>query len=107
MPGVYYKPHPGAEGKIEDFFDDFNMFPAFIPIEFFVNGVKVVVAGATTSMNYLAKSGVTCISILDLIRVKDALDKDEWKRKMLLESDNQIKFVQSKEELRECLLNLS
>jgi len=103
VPDVYYKPHPGSD-KLDRFFDDYNIFPAYVPSEFLVKSVKVVIAAATTSMNYLAKSGVTCISILDLIRTKDGFDKKAWKQKMLEESDHRIKFVRSREELKEHLL---
>lgn len=105
VPSVYYKPHPGCENKIGSFFDSYNILPAYVPSEFLVNSVKVFIAGATTSMNYLAKSGARCISILDLVRTKSTFDKEEWKKKMLFESNNKIKFVQSREELRKYLLN--
>ncbi len=99
VPDVYYKPHPGPS-KLESFFDNYNIFPAYIPSEFLVGNAKVVIAAATTSMNYLAKSGVTCISILDLIRTKEGFEKKAWKQKMLDESDGKIRFVQSREELQ-------
>jgi hypothetical protein len=75
-----------------------------VPSEFLTNNAEVVVAAATTSMSYLAKSGVPCISIIDLIRAKDGFDKEAWKQKMLEESDYKIKFVRSQEELKEHLL---
>lgn len=99
VPDVYYKPHPGPS-KLESFFDNYNIFPAYIPSEFLVGNAKVVIAAATSSMNYLAKSGVTCISILDLIRTKDGFDKKARKQKMLDESDGKIRFVQSRKELQ-------
>lgn len=102
-PDVYYKPHPGCE-KIEIFFESYNIFPAYIPSEFLAKSTKIVISTATTAMNYLAKSGVTCISILDLIQTKQSFDKEGWRKKMLTESANQIKFVESKEALERYLL---
>ena len=99
VPDVYYKPHPGPS-KLESFYDNYNIFPAYIPSEFLANNAKVVIAAATTSMSYLAKSGVTCISILDLIKPTKQFDKKAWKQKMLDESDGKIRFVQSREELQ-------
>jgi hypothetical protein len=102
-PGVAYKPHPGYE-VTEKFFDDYKKLPSFIPSEFLVGNLKVVISAATTGMNYLAINNVKCICILDLIGARKGFNKEYWKEKMLIASEQRILFPQTKDELKQCLL---
>ncbi len=104
VPDVYYKPHPGVS-ELESFFDTYQMYPSYVPTEFMVNTTCVAIAAATTAMSYLAKAGVTCVSVLDLLRPEKGIDHAAWKKKMLEESDHKIIFVQSVEELTKILSN--
>ena len=103
LPNVYYKPHPGAV-SLDTFFDDYKIYPSHVPAEFLAYNVGVVVGAATASLAPLARVGVRCISILDLVATREGFSKQFWKDKMIRDSEGAVLFPQSREELKSYLL---
>jgi hypothetical protein len=101
-PNVYYKPHPGAV-KLDSYFDDYKIYPSHIPAEFLADNLGVVVGAASASLAPLARKGVRCISVLDLVGTREGFSKQFWKDKMTSDSEGTVLFPQSRDELKNYL----
>jgi hypothetical protein len=96
---VYYKPHPG-NSIIDPIFKSCKLVPAYIPLELLTEHIDVAIGVMSVSMEYLAKNGVNCISIMDMVEVyEDVVDEVYWKKRMNRNSEFKIKFPQNRLEL--------
>jgi len=103
-PDICFKQHPGPS-KPQKYFSTWRMVPKHVPSEIICQKARLVVGAATVGMCVLAKLGVTCISILDLLEMKPGFDKEAWVSRMTIESDGKIIFVKTRDELIKYLTN--
>lgn len=99
---IVYKPHPGPS-VVDSPFGTWRVAPKHIPSEILCRKARLVIGTATTAMNALAKGGVTCISLAYLLKSCQGFDKEFWVSKMKHESNENIIFVRTPQELSQYL----
>ena len=97
-PDIYFKQHPGPT-KPDKYFSGWRIVPKHVPSEIICQKAKLVIGTATVGMCVLAKLGVTCISVLELLDPQPDFDKAAWISRMTNDSNGKIIFVKSKHEL--------
>ena len=94
---IQLKQHPGAEEKYCVQSEEFKWLPVDIPIEFFTNHIKFLIVTTSTALDGL--SHIPCISLLKLVPNTSEDFNREIIIKQMRESQENIKFPESKEEL--------
>lgn len=100
-PSLHYKPHPGSH-DVNELFKGCKILPSFIPIDLLYVTGAMFIGTNSAGMDYLARNGSKCISLIDLIDLDENFkgQRKFWKDRMELASHGNIIFVQSKEQLR-------
>lgn len=93
---IYIKPHPRiGHSKFLEEYNSVRILPEYIPGEFISYGEFSAIVGiSTVAIAKIAHiSDISVYSLLDIFKFNDVLQKEIYRKYLIDQSDNKVKFV--------------